>query len=112
MARNRDVSHGSTDVRYDNFPISGNEVERTDIQRIGLTGLRGSPTYQFYQPVDRNVFEVETDADKDPIKIKSEAARELTDQSLGEYIESVGDEYDWQWLSEFAQEHLESENAQ
>ena len=106
----KDTSYGDTSPRYDNFPITEGDVERSDIEWVGFAAnAHGGGQPRLYAPHNETAYAGEIDEENERIRLRPDSAEEVAEGSLGEHIESIGDEHGWEWLSEFAQEYLEAD---
>ncbi|MDG5760982.1 hypothetical protein QA600_16745 [Natronococcus sp. A-GB1] len=97
------IRDGSARAKFD-------EHNEDDVEYVGST-TEGTP--MFFDTASRSVFEGEYD-DEETIVDRPETERELEDRaSVGEAIETLGDELGWESLSEFGREHTrDDENAE
>jgi hypothetical protein len=106
MSREEDdatPNHEATprDETYDNFPIEGKS--HSDVEWVGtMQGGSGAP--HLYEEHTNQIYESEVDEDSGTIIPKN--PQSLGDDSLGDYIDRVGQEHGWESLSEFARQHL------
>jgi hypothetical protein len=95
-------------------PRDGAETRFTDhrnddVEYLGTT-MGGGP--MFFDSADRTLFEGEYDENDDTIVERSETERELEPrESVGEALESLGDDLDWDSLSEFARERVQTDES-
>ena len=95
------------DPRYDSA-VKFDDQRRDDVEYVGSTAT-GSP--MFFDAENRSLFEAEYDDDSDTIVGRPETERELEPrESLGEALESLGDDLDWESLSEFARECVQTDD--
>lgn len=107
-----DMDYGDSDPKYDNFPITEGDVERTDVEWIGFTA-KGKGAPRLYEPHNETTYEGTIDEENERVVLDPDSGRELGSRdALGEYIEEVGDEHGWHWLSDFAEEHVESDESE
>lgn len=108
---NPDMSYGDTDPRYDNYPITEGDVERSDVEWVGFAAnAYGGAQPRLYEPHNETAYAGEIDEENERVVLKPDTAQQVEEESLGEHIEAIGDEHGWEWLSEFAQKYLEEEN--
>lgn len=69
-------------------------------------------TAAFYHADEHAVYHGDLDYDERTVTAHDESAHSLdASDSLGRFLEDVGDETGWDSLSEFAENHLEDEDA-
>lgn len=123
------------DVRFDDWPIESagryadwtveraspsDEDVRDDLaeayeRELGAeakwVGSSASVTPYLYVPSESSLYEAELDEENRRVLLREADRHEVGEgTSLGERIEELGEEHGWEWLSEFAREHLESED--
>ncbi|WP_435102027.1 hypothetical protein [Halarchaeum sp. P4] len=125
------------DVRFDDWPIESSgryadwTVERAspsdeDVtddlakayeQQLGAEakwiGSSASVSPYLYVPSESTLYEAELDEENRRVLLREADRHEVGEEtSLGERIEEIGEEHGWEWLSEFARDHLESEGRE
>jgi hypothetical protein len=100
----RTENHHATprDETYDNFPIEGKSD--SDVEWIGMPAASQGGAPLLYEEHTNQVYETELDED-DGVVVPTNP-EPLGDESLGDYINDIGQEHGWETLSEFAQNHL------
>jgi len=89
--------------QFDTWPV-GREDESYGYQYLGT---RNSLPI-VYDPDNHSVMEGRIEEARERIFPDRDTEEEIHhEDSLGEYLERVGDEHGWESLSEFAREHLE-----
>lgn len=92
------------DSRYD-AAVKFNDHREDDVEFVGST-TKGNP--MFFDTATRSVFEGEYDEADETVVDVPETERELEPrETLGETLEDLGDDLDWDSLSEFAREHVQ-----
>lgn len=91
--------------KYENWPTEGEHDD--EAKYVGV--VEGGGGAWFYNEEDHSIFEREIDADDERLLPASDEQSIPEDETLGEAIERLGDELGWRSLSEFAREHLESD---
>jgi len=96
-----------TSPPYDEWPVS--DPEHSEREHLGVTGHEEQMVMVDKATSDIYVANVDHEAERigNPKQSEWEV---LPDESLGEFLERVGDEHGWEWLSEFARDHLEDES--
>lgn len=95
------IRDGSARAKFD-------EHSEDDVEYVGSTA-EGTP--MFFDTASRSVFEGQYDDEKTVVD-RPGSERELEDRtSLGEAIETLGDELEWESLSAFAREHVQDDEA-
>jgi hypothetical protein len=86
--------------------------ERDDYEWVGFAGTGGNDAQPYvYDPQGSAVYAGEVDDLNERVVLREASERAVDDEeSLGEHIEEIGEEHDWQWLSSFAREYLEDED--
>lgn len=75
---------------------------------IGLLGSSGHPV--LYNPDEKALYRAYPEEEARELTVKESPIRRLEPaETLGEALETVGEELGWESLSEFAREYLESE---
>lgn len=65
------MSYGDTDPRYDNFPITEGDVERTDIEWVGFAAnAYGGGQPRLYAPHDQTAYAGEIDEESKRVRLK------------------------------------------
>lgn len=129
-----------SDIRFDDWPVAGrgeyadwdveratprqqggtteglageNEAELTgeDVEWIGFAGDRGSGRPLLYSPREYALYEGELDEEDERVLLREANRRDVDEGSLGERIEEIGEEHGWAWLSSFARDHLDGDEA-
>ncbi|MFU8869509.1 hypothetical protein [Natronococcus sp.] len=97
------IRDGSAEAKFD-------EHSEDDVEYVGSTA-EGTP--MFFDTASRSVFEGEYDGEETVVD-RHGSERELEDRaSVGEAIETLGDELGWESLSEFGREHTrDDENGE
>ncbi|MXV61982.1 hypothetical protein GS429_07905 [Natronorubrum sp. JWXQ-INN-674] len=96
------------DSRYD-AAVTFDDHRENDVEYVGSTAT-GNPL--FFDTADRTVFEGDHDEDGETIVEVPGTERELEPrESLGEGLESLGDDLDWDSLSEFARERVQTDDG-
>lgn len=91
----------SADARFENWSVE------EDHELLGTVADEDSPA--LYDADTDRVFRGQVDPDAEHLTPNTEAALDEAEESLGEFLERVGEETGWDSLSEFAQDHLEDE---
>lgn len=111
VQRDRDAGgeEGRAEAHRRNDPESRIDADVTedDLEWIGFYGSSGRPF--LYAPQTATLYEGELDEENERIVLREENRREVDEASLGDRIEGIGDEHDWEWLSSFARTYLEDE---
>ncbi len=95
------IRDGSARAKFD-------EHSEDDVEYVGSTA-EGTP--MFFDTASRSVFEGEYD-DEETVVDRPGSERELEERaSLGETIETLGDELGWESLSEFAREKVQNDGS-
>ncbi|WP_293030885.1 hypothetical protein [Natronococcus sp.] len=95
------IRDGSARAKFD-------EHSEDDVEYVGSTA-EGTP--MFFDTASRSVFEGEYD-DEETVVDRPGSERELEERaSLGETIETLGDELGWESLSEFAREKVQDDGS-
>ncbi|WP_435333615.1 hypothetical protein [Haloarchaeobius sp. TZWWS8] len=82
---------------------------RDDVEHVGVLN-KGMNV--FYQPNSSMFFTTEVDEEREEHTFVEGTDRELRPgETLGEAIESVGEKTGWESLSEWAENHLESDES-
>lgn len=104
----RDDHHTKPDPRFDDWPLQ--DKEDADIEWLGLAGGTGGSVAvpAFYEPETNTVYRGEVDEENERI-VPTEKRRLDDGESLGDHIESLGEELGWESLSEFARDHLDAD---
>lgn len=89
------------------------EAQDSDLEWIGVTGPgieAGTPyVYAGNEPA---IYEGELDQEDARVVIREEGRRTLeSEESIGEHLEEIGEDHGWHWLSSFAREYLEDDEA-
>lgn len=86
------------------------EQRQNDVEYVGSSATGNT---LFFDSANRTLFEGEYDENDDRIVALPETERELEPrESLGEALESLGDELDWDSLSEFARDRIQADDAE
>lgn len=97
------------DDPYDEYPFVHQGEEREDLEWIGVGNGTEFGTPVVYEPETHSVYEAEFDPDEERVNVDESEDRQLEeDESIGGYVAEVGDDLGWNWLSEFAHDHLEN----
>ncbi len=95
------IRDGSARAKFD-------EHSEDDVEYVGSTA-EGTP--MFFDTASRSVFEGEYN-DEETVVDRPGSERELEERaSLGETIETLGDELGWESLSEFAREKVQDDGS-
>lgn len=101
----------ATDGGYDDSPVirSDNGGPTSDHEIIGYTFGGGHGNPRVLEPDTNTVYGAELNEEEGHVRIDENDAYELgEDETLGDYITSVGDDLGWTWLSSFARDTLET----
>ena len=91
---------------YDEWPVS--DPEHTDREHLGVTGHESQML--MYDKASNAMYVADVDHEAEKIGNPRRSDRQLqAEETLGEYLERVGDDHGWEWLSDFAREHLEED---
>lgn len=124
-------SERRTNPLHDRWPIQRTDahtqwpVERTTpgeddrtlddgVEHVGALGpMAGADTVYLFDPNESALIEGRVDEDEQRIVVEEDHEHHEVDSpdSLGEHLEAIGEEHGWTWLSSFAHEHLEDEEA-
>ena len=127
MADSDTDAERQTDPRYDNWPIEREgtvereppldedpEPEDREVEWIGfLGGPHDTAGPYLYEPHGPAIYRGDVDEDEERILVREESREELeSEESLGERLEEIGREHDWEWLSSFARKYLEDDDRE
>lgn len=88
--------------QYNEWDIK--DYSRKEMDYLG-TASYGVP--YFHHADSSTIYEGSVDDTKEQIRLREDTAHEIEPgKTLGETIESIGEQTGWESLSEFAQEHL------
>ncbi len=92
------------DDHKEEYPVH----ERNDRKYLGVLSEGRAPT--FFDPQEGHVYRGEVDRERERVSPGDEHDRTLDpEETLGEFLERVGDELGWESLSAYAREHLEDD---
>lgn len=89
------------DPVYDDWPVK--EEDPDDVEWVGNHDVHG---IMLYRHSTSSLFAAEPNEEEGVLERVRGTEREV-EGTLGETLEEMGEERDWEWLSEFAREHLE-----
>lgn len=96
-------------VEYDNWPVEGKS--QRDLKWLGFvggTGAQGAPA--LYEPHRNTIYQGTIDEKNERIVPNPETERRVSDnETIGEVLQDIADSHGWQSLSNFAAEHLGSD---
>ena len=102
------------DIRYDEWPLEGHDDPEQQPTYLGIMnpGDEEQERAVFYDDRKEAIFEADIEENEQRYVPREDTERELepTD-TLGEALEDLGDSLEWDSLSEFAREQLQSDDA-
>lgn len=124
-------------IRYDDWPVEGVDeyadwaIERSiprqqdgtteklaeeyrtelaeEVEWIGFPGGHGAGSPLLYSQQESALYEGELDEGEKRVVLREASRHDVDEESLGDHIERIGEEHDWEWLSSFARTYLEDD---
>lgn len=107
----------SGDIRYDQWPLEGADEPDRNPTYLGLMNPEGGDNKTetsravFYDDRKEAIFEADVDETRERYVLREDTERKLEPaDTLGDALEGLGDSLDWDSLSEFARERLQTDD--